>query len=41
VLPLPHLSRQDATALVIEHWVSRARSRSCRLKRRQHLKVPP
>jgi hypothetical protein len=41
VLPLPHLSPQDATALVIEHLVNRSRSRSSRLKHRQQLKAPP
>jgi hypothetical protein len=41
VLPLPQPSPQEATALVIEHLVNRSRSRRRRLKRQQHLGLPP
>jgi len=34
-MPLPQLSPQDATALVIEHLVNRTRSRKSRLRRQQ------
>jgi SRSO17 transposase len=34
-MPLPQLSPQDATALVIEHLVNRTRSRKSRLRRKQ------
>lgn len=35
VMPLPQLSPQDATALVVEHLVNRTRSRKSRLRRQQ------
>jgi hypothetical protein len=41
VLPLPQLSPHEAVALVIDHLVSRARSRRSRLKRQRHLGLPP
>jgi SRSO17 transposase len=34
-MPLPHLSPQGATALVVEHLVNRTRSRKSRLRRQQ------
>jgi SRSO17 transposase len=34
-MPLPQLSSQDATALVVEHLVNRTRSRKSRLRRQQ------
>lgn len=34
-MPLPQLSPQDATALVVEHLVNRTRSRKSRLRRQQ------
>lgn len=34
VLPLPHLTPQEATALVVQHLVNRTRSTKSRLKRR-------
>ena len=41
VLPVPHLTPEEATDLVITHLVNRARSTSSRLKSRIQHHVPP
>jgi SRSO17 transposase len=38
-MPLPQLSPQDATALVVEHLVNRTRSRKSRLRRQQRPEI--
>ena len=40
-MPLPHLTPEEATALVIEHLVNRTRSRKSRMKSRHHPNAPP
>ena len=40
-LPLPHLSPEQALALVVQHLVNRTRARKSRLRHRQRLGISP
>jgi hypothetical protein len=40
-MPLPRLTPQQATALVVQHLVNRTRAKKSRLKHRHRLGPPP